>query len=86
MSALFRSRRGLAALCAASGAAAALLWTKVLADAWPTLFLQGTICGRPEGLFGHCPYCFPAAALTGVALAAGAALLTAGKRIAPCKC
>jgi len=63
------SRRDLSLLALISGTGAALLWTKVLVAAWPTLFLAGTICGQAS----HCPLCLPAAALTGIALAAATA-------------
>lgn len=46
---------------------ALLLWSGVLAREWPRLAAGGAICGEPEGLFGHCVLCWPAAALTGVA-------------------
>lgn len=80
------STRALAATALASGGGAALLWGKILSDAWPTLFLQGTICGRTEGFLAHCPLCLPAAVLTGIALAAVFTLIQSRQRRAPCKC
>ena len=56
-------------------AGAGLVWTSVLALAWPRLMLAGQICSHAhQGLLDHCPLCYPAAALTvvGVALAARA--------------
>ena len=52
---------------------AILLWSGVLIRELPQIATGGALCGEPQALFGHCPLCFPAAALTGLA----AALLTA---------
>jgi len=57
-----------------SGLGALVLWSAVLAQAWPRLTALGPICGEPQALLGHCPLCWPAAALTAVAIA-GAVVL-----------
>lgn len=48
---------------------AIILWSGVLYREWPTLAAGGVLCGEPNGLLGHCALCWPAAALTGIALA-----------------
>lgn len=55
-----------AALHATLGAI--LLWSGILVREWPILAAGGPLCGEPNSLFGHCPLCWPAAALTGMAL------------------
>lgn len=47
---------------------AIVLWSGVLVREWPLLAAGGPLCGEPDGLFGHCALCWPAAAMTGVAL------------------
>lgn len=58
-----------------SALGAAALWIGVIVREWPQLTAYGRICGETVALFGHCPLCFPAAALTIVAFAGAAALL-----------
>ena len=41
----------------------------VLVREWPQLDSYGRLCGEPQSLFGHCPLCWPAAALTVVSIA-----------------
>ncbi|MDP1631018.1 MAG: hypothetical protein Q8L66_06320 [Caulobacter sp.] len=60
-------------LHAAAGALA--LWLAVLVREWPRLTAYGQICGEDGSLFGHCALCWPAAALTAVALAGVASLV-----------
>ncbi|MFZ4606414.1 MAG: hypothetical protein ACOYM5_09165 [Caulobacter sp.] len=67
------ARLELITLHAALGAAA--LWIGVIVREWPQLTAYGEFCGEPLALLGHCPLCFPAAALTIVAFAGAAALL-----------
>ena len=55
---------------------ALVLWMGVLVREWPQLVTYGRLCGEPESLFGHCPMCWPAAALTVVSVA-GLSLLAA---------
>jgi hypothetical protein len=55
---------------------ALVLWTGVLVREWPQLVTYGRLCGEPQSLFGHCPMCWPAAALTVVSVA-GLSLLAA---------
>jgi len=57
-----------------SAAGASILWLGVVVREWPRLTAFGPICGEAQGLLGHCPLCFPAAALTGLALAGAVAL------------
>lgn len=46
------------------------LWLGVVIREWPRLTIYGRLCGDDsQYLFGHCPLCWPAAALTVVALA-----------------
>ena len=47
---------------------AIVLWSGVLIREWPLMATGGALCGEPDGLLGHCALCWPAAALTGVAL------------------
>jgi hypothetical protein len=56
------------------------LWLGVLIREWPQLTAYGVFCGEPQTLFGHCPLCFPAAALTVVAMAGMATLARRGAR------
>jgi len=58
-----------------SALGAAALWAGVLVREWPQLTSLGRLCGEAQSLFGHCPLCFPAAALTIVAFAGAATLL-----------
>lgn len=58
-----------------SALGAAVLWIGVLVREWPELTAFGRLCGEAQTLFGHCPLCFPAAALTIVAFAGAAALV-----------
>lgn len=45
------------------------LWLGVVIREWPQLTIYGRLCGDDsQYLFGHCPLCLPAAALTVVAL------------------
>ncbi len=55
---------------------ALVLWVGVLVREWPQLVTYGRLCGEPQSLFGHCPMCWPAAALTVVSVA-GLSLLAA---------
>lgn len=55
-----------AALHGALGAI--ILWSGVLIREWPRLAAGGLLCGEPDGLFGHCALCWPAAGMTGIAL------------------
>lgn len=60
---------------------AIILWSAVLVREWPLLAAGGPLCGEPEGLFGHCALCWPAAAMTAVALTLlVAALRSPGRR------
>lgn len=61
---LSRHLRLLAAIGAASAVVASALWLKILADAWPALFVEGPICGQPQ----HCPLCGPAWAFSAVSV------------------
>lgn len=58
-----------------SALGAAALWIGVLIREWPQLTADARLCGEAVALLGHCPLCFPAAALTIVAFAGAAALL-----------
>lgn len=57
-----------------------VLWTGVLIREWPLLTAGGVMCGEPEGLLGHCALCWPAAALSGVALTLLIMAVRAGRR------
>lgn len=67
------ARLELVTLHSAMGAMA--LWIGVIAREWRQLTTYGGLCGESLALFGHCPLCFPAAALTITAFAGAAALL-----------
>lgn len=55
------------------------LWLGVVIREWPQLTIYGRLCGdESQSLFGHCPLCLPAAALTVVALAGLTTLATRG--------
>ncbi len=58
-----------------SALGAAVLWIGIVIREWPQLTAYGRICGETVALFGHCPLCFPAAALTIMAFAGAATLL-----------
>jgi len=58
-----------------SALGAAALWIGVVVREWPQLTAYGRICGETAALFGHCPLCYPAAALTLVAFTGAAILL-----------
>lgn len=53
-----------------SGLGAVALWLGVLFNEAPRLAAGGAICGETGFFLGHCPLCWPAAALTAVSLAA----------------
>lgn len=57
---------------------AIVLWSGVLVREWPRMAAGGPLCGEAQALFGHCALCWPAAALSVVALA----LLVPAYRIA----
>jgi len=59
---------------------AIVLWMGVLIREWPVLATGGVMCGEPEGLLGHCALCWPAAALTGLALTLLIMTVRAGRR------
>lgn len=59
---------------------AIVLWSGVLLREWPLLAAGGSLCGEPEGLLGHCVLCWPASALTGVALTLLVAAFRASNR------
>lgn len=59
-----------------SALGATVLWIGVVVREWPQLTAYGALCGEAGTLFGHCPLCIPAAALT-LAAFGGAALLLA---------
>jgi hypothetical protein len=67
------SRTAIVTLVAGSGAAA--IWAGVLAKEWPRLMLAGTLCSEAESSLGHCWACYPAAALTLLAIGGGIAWL-----------
>lgn len=67
------ARLELITLHSALGAVA--LWMGVVIREWPQLTAFGELCGERGMLFGHCPLCLPAAALTIVAFAGAAALV-----------
>lgn len=56
------------------------LWLGVLVREWPQLVTWGRLCGEPLSLFGHCPMCWPAAALTVVSVAGLTLLVARGDR------
>jgi hypothetical protein len=56
----------------ASGLGAAGLWLGVLVTQWDRLTAYGALCAESVGLLGHCPLCYPAAALTGLSVALAA--------------
>lgn len=58
-----------------SALGAVALWIGVLVREWPRVAAYGQLCGERQALFGHCPLCLPAAALTIVAFAGAVALL-----------
>lgn len=70
------ARLELITLHTALGAAA--LWIGVVIREWPQLTAYGALCGDAQTLFGHCPLCLPAAALTLVAFGGAATLLGRG--------
>lgn len=67
-------RNNLEELTLHSAAAASALWMGVVIREWPKLSTFGAICGDTGAFLGHCPLCYPAAALTGLALAGAFAL------------
>ncbi len=56
-----------------SAGGALALWATVLWNEAPK-WAYGPICGESVGLLGHCPLCYPAAALTLVSLFGAARL------------
>ena len=48
---------------------AIVLWSGVLIREWPQLAAGAPLCGEPNSILGHCALCWPAAGLTGLALA-----------------
>lgn len=67
-------RNNLEELTLHSAAGASILWLGVVIREWPKLSSIGAICGDSSAFLGHCPLCYPAAALTGLALAGAFAL------------
>lgn len=75
-----RARAFLRAVTMASALGALTIWGWVLANQWPRLLYGSGLCGGGDSSLIHCVACYPAAALTGVAL--GGALML-GRRVAP---
>ncbi len=67
------ARLELITLHSAMGAMA--LWLGVVIREWPQLTTYGALCSEAQTLFGHCPLCLPAAALTVIAFGGAAMLL-----------
>ena len=68
------ARRPLEAITLHSGAGAAALWLAVLWQELPRL-AYGPLCSEAQGLFGPCPLCAPALALTLISILGGAKLM-----------
>jgi len=63
-----RARIAFEAVTTASALGALALWGWVLATQWPRLLYGSSLCGGDAASLGHCLACYPATALTGVAV------------------
>jgi hypothetical protein len=67
----------------ASGLGAAGLWLAVLITQWDRLTAYGALCAESVGFLGHCPLCYPAAALSLLSVAMAGVSLRRGAQPAP---